>query len=275
MLAVDVQLHEVRFVDTLKAIKTAIVEKMKVLLEVLRVDIPGLQWLPESVEGCRIHHCRQRSDVSCGYFVAWFAEEELRQKYGESPMHRGCPDAGAVVKRMLQVTHNLLPAERKLQANLKAGTSSKSGAAASSGATDAATAARAQAEVELQDTLDRTACPDTAVRAEFSLEEFGGDIEHWATNVMQLLSAAHQVDVSTVKHKHPVTGCSKCHDPEATGMKRCWRCYWPHTVRYWRNLETQGRLGEGYAAAHVKGAMKRGTSGVLETGALEIVEPDA
>ena len=93
LLAIDVELHEVRFTDTLPVIKMEILEKVKVLLQILREEIPGPEWLPAGVEGCRIHHSRQRGDLSCGYYVAWFCEEELRQKYGESPFHLRMPEA--------------------------------------------------------------------------------------------------------------------------------------------------------------------------------------
>ena len=56
LLAIDVELREVRFVDTLAAIKVEILEKVEVLLQILREEIAGLEWLPAGVESCRIHH---------------------------------------------------------------------------------------------------------------------------------------------------------------------------------------------------------------------------
>ena len=120
LLVVDVKKRECRFYDTLHQIMPIIVKKMTGFLELLKRN-PGLAWLPTDLKKLRTHHCRQGADLACGYYVLWFMEEEWRSAHGERPMHRGHPDAGSVVKRLLQVSMNLVPMEKRLQGALKSG----------------------------------------------------------------------------------------------------------------------------------------------------------
>ena len=100
-----------------------------------------------------------------------------------------------------------------------------------------------------------TSADEVGLDMKLSLEVAGGDIEYfWAQSVIQILTPEHRAKAEAVKSKHPVPGCSKCGD---TG--KCARCYWPHVVMYWRNLEMQGKYAEGYTFANsMKMAVKRG-----------------
>ena len=127
-------------------------------------------------------------------------------------------------------------------------------------------------------TLVETVPGPVGVDAAFPLEDFDGDLEYWATNIVEILSEPHREAVQRVKNNHPEPGCKRC------GTKGCPRCDWrkvetchdhlppppppPTTttfskaVRYWRNLETQGRA-EGYADAAKTNVMRRGKSAHL------------
>ena len=253
LLVVDVKRQECRFYDTMQKLKPVIVEKVTGFLHLLKRK-PELAWLPTDLEKQRKNHCRQGADLACGYYVLWFMEEEWRLAHGERPMHRGHPEPGAVVKRLLQIAQNLVPMEKRLQSALKAGEVEL---------VDEPNPVRREerkADVDLQATLEETVSAPVGVPAEFTLEAFGGDLEHWATNIVEILTEQHRADVEKVKKKYAVAGpgCRRCK------QSSCDRCHWPKTVRYWRNLETQGRLAEGYADSAKTQVMKRGASAVLE-----------
>ena len=170
----------------------------------------------------------------------------------KDPMHRGHPDAGSVVKRLLQVAMNLVPMEKRLQSALKAGEVEL---------VDEPNPVRREerkADVDLQATLEERVSAPVGVPAEFSLEASGGDLEYWATNIVEILTDQHRAEVEKVKKKYPIPGCGRC---KHVG---CDRCDWVKAVRYWRNLETQGRFAEGYADSVKTNVMKRGSFAVLE-----------
>ena len=80
-------------------------------------------------------------------------------------------------------------------------------------------------------------------------------MEHWAQNMMDkgLLFESHLKDCQRVKFLNK-GACSNCNYHAG-----CYRCYWPKTVRYWRNKECREALMEGYtpaAKAAAKGKAK-------------------
>ena len=80
-------------------------------------------------------------------------------------------------------------------------------------------------------------------------------MEHWAQNMMEsgMLFESHLKDCQRVKASDKGV-CSHCNYHAG-----CYRCYWPKTVRYWRNQECRAALMEGYtpaAKAAAKGKAK-------------------
>ena len=245
LLIVDMVEKKLKFVDTLHKIKALTVKKMEAVLKIFKT-VDGLQWLPADIGSCRVNGCRQGADVSCGYYVCWFLEEELRRSLGECPFHRGYPDADAQIKRLVTVTQNLLPVEKKMQMALgsklwkadKGEEKSAAAPAASSG--DSISAAVADLSATLQKVQDPSDFP--GVDMPFPLEQYDGDLECWARDVQTVLTEEHQGECRKVQLQHAVPGCSKC-------TSSCADCYWPKTVRYWRRVETKGRFAdvEGYS----------------------------
>ena len=90
---------------------------------------------------------------------------------------------------------------------------------------------------------------------EFDVLGAEGGLEHWAHNMMEsgMLFESHLKDSQRVKFLNR-NACSNCNYHAG-----CYRCYWPKTVRYWRNKEMRAKLMEGYtpaAKAAAKGKAK-------------------
>ena len=89
----------------------------------------------------------------------------------------------------------------------------------------------------------------------FDVETDEGGLEAWAENMMKtgLRFEDHMKDCERVK-KADKGVCSHCNYHAG-----CARCYWPKTVRCWRNQECRAALMEGYtpaAKAAAKGKAK-------------------
>ena len=238
LLTVDLEMKKMTFWDTLNNIKPAIVEKMKRVVEIFKT-IPGLEWLPADVSSCRTHWCRQGADVSCGYFVCWFLEEEMRRSLGECPWSRGSPNVDRQIDRLQALVNNVLPVEKKLQAALK---STKSIAE-----TPLEPAAKTPLDTALEDVaaivLEKKDVGDVpGMDKPFPIADYDGDMEAWATDVVALLSDDHQKLVKKVREQVGKEGCKAC------SYQTCKRCWWPKTVRYWRTAETGAKHAavEGY-----------------------------
>ena len=238
LLTVDLEMKKMTFWDTLHEIKPSIVKKMKIVVEIFKT-IPGLEWLPGDVSLCRTHSCRQGADVSCGYFVCWFLEEEMRRSLGECQWSRGSPNVDRQIERLQALVNNVLPVEKKLQAALK---STKSIAE-----TPLEPAAKTPLDTALEDVaaivLEKKDVGDVpGMDKPFPIADYGGDMEAWATDVVALLSDDHQKLVKKVRERVGDKGCKGC------SYQTCKRCWWPMTVRYCRMAETGAKFAavEGY-----------------------------
>ena len=230
---------------------------MKIVVKIFKT-IPGLDWLPGDVSLCRTHHCRQGLDVSCGYYVCWFVEEELRRSLGDAPFSRGFPNVDGQIARLEALVKNVLPVEKKLQIALKstawiAETRRKRwpwGVKPSLEIADKSPsleiAAKTTLEAAMEDlaatVLEKKDLGDVpGVDVAFPIAAYGGDVAAWATDVVAVLSEEHQKLVEKVREKDLKMGCLACR------YTSCVRCWWPKTVRYWRRVET------GSKHAHVEG----------------------
>ena len=218
---------------------------MNIVLKVWRKVLP---WLPGDVAKCRTNFCRQGCNLACGYYVGWFLEEECRRSRGELPFSRGAPDAGDVVKRMVQLVKSCLATEKVLQELLgseewKSGATLETPAAADTAAVvEAKEAAVKDVKKAVLKGADGTCFP--GVDMVFPVKDFGDDLEAWASSVELILTVAHKENVMKVREKNAAgkMGCSGCR------YTTCSKCWWPKTVRYWRKLETGSKFAveEGY-----------------------------
>ena len=231
-----------RFVDTLSEVKKDVV---KTLNTVLRIWSSVFPWLPADVRLCRSNFCRQGCDLSCGYFVAWFLEEECRRSLGELPFCRGGPNADDIVKRMIQLARNLFAMEKRMQEALGS-TLWKSEAPVEVDLVEDSpkiVKMKKMAMDDLKSTLLKSGDEEffPGVDVPFPLKDFEG-LQDWAEQVQTILTDKHRADVEKVRSAGKL-GCAACR------FTTCSRCYWPKTVRYWRRLETKGRFAdeEGYS----------------------------
>ena len=188
---------------------------------------------------------RQRQDpMQCGYFVCHWLENVARQVRWEGPWSLGRCHVGTVRQKMMKLMEHLLPVEKKLQKSLEdiknkpKPKSSSGGAASSSGGSTPAPACVAAAMV--------------GVDMPVPLSDFGGDVEAWAQSVVGLLTEEHRALCDKVGEKElkESKSCARCEYSEE-GCSSC--CFWK-AVRYWRNIEVQGKLCEAYAPGQVKAA---------------------
>ena len=85
----------------------------------------------------------------------------------------------------------------------------------------------------------------TGVDIVFDVESEGG-LEVWAENMLKhgcIVVEEHVKDCERVRAADKGV-CSHCN--YSAGCTRCW---WPKTVRYWRNKETREEVMEGYSPA--------------------------
>jgi hypothetical protein len=140
---------------------------------------------------------------------------------------------------------NLKPAAEKMRLELLAVEEAEG--AAEKAHDEAAAAAKAAGQVgEIVKTLQEKAVADLNAGEHFEpvvVEAEEGDLEGWAEGMVTLLLPAHQEDLAKVK-AHGIGICATCR-----WKSGCKNCYWPKTVRYWRNLELRGKHLEGYSDA--------------------------
>ena len=88
-----------------------------------------------------------------------------------------------------------------------------------------------------------------------ALEDYA-NVDDWATAVMELLSEEHKVDCTEVHLKEmDKVPCSK----SCSGG--CRHCVFWRAVRYWRNIETGGKVTEGYMGGSCSLARLKGNVG--------------
>ena len=68
----------------------------------------------------------------------------------------------------------------------------------------------------------------------------GEDLEAWAIGMLEMLTPGHQ-DICRQVQEKGLGVCARCRWTHG-----CSACSFPKAVRYWRNQEAKGELGEGY-----------------------------
>ena len=254
LLVIDVEVQTCRYYDSLfprKEENHCFADQLVSMLQT------RLSWLPLQAPAQR-NFCRQE-ETECGFYVAWWMEEELRRACGEGWCARGYPtilgNAG-VRTAMCSLFKSLEPVHQKILADM---TALQKKEKAGEDLYNEAAAKKAKETGEELQTLEAAATAavlkaDFPVGFVFDIEAEGG-LEHWAEQMLEhkLLFEEHMKDCLRVKARGAGI-CSSCHYSSG-----CYRCYWPKTVRYWRNKECRNELMEGYTAkakAAAKGKAK-------------------
>ena len=234
LLVVDAALQECRFYDSLHTpMESCWIFADSLLTELKK--LPEMQWLPQACPK-RQNHCEQ-GPLECGFFTCWWMEEEVRRACGERPFCRGYPKIlgpGGQRELLCSVFETLEKANQKMQDEQKM--LADADAAAEKAFNDKAAADAASLGVAFK-TLEQQATEamlkkDVGVPIVFDVEKEGG-LEFWAEQMLEqhLLFAAHEADALRVKDKGAGV-CSSCRFSAG-----CFRCFWPKTVRYWKNKQ--------------------------------------
>ena len=203
--------------------------------------------------GSRIRGGCRQTGVDCGFYAAWFMEDELRAAAGEGYFVNKYPEEMLVRVRMcslfkaLQKTNDDMLKDLQLQDDLEAIADMEYNQDA---------AKKAEETGAIMETLE-----DAAKKRMFE-GEFGAGIKHdvepgddaleaWAAAMMEnnQLFEAHAKDVERVRLADKGV-CSQCNF--SAGCRKCW---WPKTVRYWRRKECRDEHWEGYSPGAKAAAM--------------------
>ena len=222
------------------------------LLAVLQ---PVFTWIPKKLP-CRLNHCRQPRDA-CGFYVAWWLEDEIRAASGEGFFVNKYPAEAGIRDKMCRLFQSLESAHKKMLKDLKA---EKEERDLAEKLFNEAAAKRAEETGKELETLQELATKkmqegEFGVPIVFDVEGEEGGLEAWAASMMEhkMLFPKHLKICERVKAADRGV-CSHCHFSAG-----CPRCYWPKTVRYWRSKECREKLMEGYtpaAKAAAKGRAK-------------------
>ena len=184
-------------------------------------------------------------------------EDEMRAAAGEGRFGSGYPD----VQRVRVKMHTLFKGLKVANSDLVQGRQEQEKAEqeAEDRFNEAAANEAKKSGKELQ-TLEELAAKrlhegEHGLPIEFDVLGAEGGLEHWAHNMMEsgMLFESHLKECQRVKFLNR-NACSNCNYHAG-----CYRCYWPKTVRYWRNKEMRAKLMEGYtpaAKAAAKGKAK-------------------
>ena len=194
--------------------------------------------------GSRIRGGCRQSGVDCGFYVAWWMEDEIRAAAGEGYFVNKYPAEMPVRVKMcslfnaLQKANDDMLKDLQLQQDLEDIADFEYNQYA---------AKKAEETGAIMETLE-----DAAKKRMFE-GEYGAGIKHdvepgddaleaWAEQMMQQaqLFEAHMKDVERVRLADKGV-CSQCRF--SAGCRKCW---WPKTVRYWRRKETRDEHWEGY-----------------------------
>ena len=251
LLVLQMQQNVVKYYDSLKFESESGYLAADMLLTKLKQqdDLKGLGWLPEVCpHRC---NCSLQGTMQCGYFVAWWMEEEVRELMGQGRWCRGWPNAALTRQSMQKAMGNCVAASIKMQKDLeklkKAEEEEVNKLKAAGLLKDKFAAVAA-----IHERLGAVAKADLAagstggaVEVSLHLSE-EQSVESWAEDILNLLLPAHQEKVKVVRET--MTGiCSKCR-----WTSGCAECQWWKTVRYFRMKETKGKFMEAYGEAYVK-----------------------
>ena len=231
----------VRYYDSLKVES----ESCRLFADLMLVELKksGLEWLPDAVPA-RVNAVAQ-GPLQCGFFVAFWCEEEMREKSGEGRWPSGPPSIVGVRRKMEKFLLNLEPVcmrvhqrmtnldkaeEEAVKAHDEAAAVAKA-----TGAMDESSKTLAMKAAESMQAGKKGEAVDVEIPAD-------DDLEAWAIGMQELLLEAHQKDVEKVKATG-IGSCAKCRW-SASG---CAKCDWVKAVRYWRRQETKSKHLEGYS----------------------------
>ena len=222
------------------------------LLAVLQ---PEFTWIPKKLP-CRLNHCRQPR-VACGFYVAWWLEDEIRAASGEGFFVNKYPAEAGIRDKMCRLFQSLESAHKKMLKDLKAEQEQSDLAEALFNVAAAQKAAETGKKLETlqEQAMKKMQGGEHGVPEVFDVEEDGDSLEAWAENMMkeEMLFPEHLKICERVK-KADKGICSHC-----SFSAGCRRCYWPKTVQYYRSKECRNEFMEGYfsaAKAAAKGMAK-------------------
>ena len=254
LLVVQCSSLQVQYYDSLKfesesgwMVADMLMTKLK--QEAFKEGVEHLQWLPDNCP----HRCNEavQGTLQCGYFVAWWLEEEVRELQGQGRWCRGWPNAMQTRQSMQKVMANAVPASMKMQNDLQRlidDEETEIKKLFEAGILKAKFASIAKMEKELCGVASSdlgAGFKGEATDVPMHMVE-DQSLEDWAESIWPLLLPAHKAKVKQVKE----TGigiCSKCRWESG-----CSECCWWKTVRYFRMKETRGKFMEAYGEAYQK-----------------------
>ena len=254
LLVVQCSSLQVQYYDSLKfesesgwMVADMLLSKLK--QEALKEGLEHLQWLPDVCP----HRCNEalQGTLQCGYFVAWWMEEEVRELQGQGRWCRGWPNAMQTRQSMQKVMANAVAASMKMQNDLQRLQDEDNNEIKKLFAAGILKAKFASI-AEMEKDLCASASSDLAAGFKGEASDIAmhmmqdQTMEAWAESISPLLLPAHQAKVQQVKE----TGigiCSKCRWESG-----CSECCWWKTVRYFRMKETRGKFMEAYGEAYQK-----------------------
>ena len=197
--------------------------------------LPSWSWVPV-VAPERWNRCRQ-GPLECGFYVATWLERQILQIAGKPTLEVTCRvNAKQMKARLLKLIICWGPAKRRLQAEVKPEVPEH--------VADPPPADEAE---DLMEELRRAAegvragDEPTGDAAKPHLLENYATEEEWAEAVLVRLSLEHQALCTQVQLK-AIDG-EPCPKGCSGGCRHC--VFW-RAVRYWRNVETGGKITEGY-----------------------------
>ena len=203
------------------------------------------KWLPDRLPQRR-NYCRQ-SGVDCGFYAAWWMEDEIRAAAGEGYFVNKYPAEMPVREKMCSLFKALQKANDDMLKDLQVQQDLEDIADFEY---NEYAAKKAEETGTIMETLEEAAkkrmfAGEYGAGIEHDVEPGDGPLEHWAEQMMAnaQLFEAHMKDVERVRLADKGV-CSQCRF--SAGCRRCW---WPKTVRYWRRIECRSDLYEGYSPA--------------------------
>ena len=182
--------------------------------------------------------------MDCGFYAAWWMEDEIRAAAGEGHFVKGYPAGMPVREKMCSLFQALQRANADMLRDLQKQQDAEDIADYEY---NEAAAKKAKETGAIMETLEAA-----ATKSMFA-GEYGAGIKHdvepgdealqaWAEQMVEhgQLFEAHMKDVERVRLADKGV-CSQCNF--SAGCRKCW---WPKTVRYWRRIETRDDYWEGY-----------------------------